>query len=197
MTTNTYTDKELFNRIAEGDEQAFEQLFHAYVPSLYTAIVKIVRTEPVARDIIQEVFLYLWIDRENLVNIDHPQNWIFKIAYNRSYSWLSKKSSVLEEKYGDNQQYENVSDNQLEELLSLHETNRLIQEAIQQLPDQARRIFQLSRENGLKSAEIGEQLGISVQTVRNSLVRSAKTIKAYLADHDIILPMILIYCHFQ
>lgn len=185
-------EKELFSRIAQGDEEAFNTLFHTYVPRLHTIVMKVTRTEGVAKDIIQEVFLYLWIDRESLANVEVPQNWIFKIAYNRSYSWLARQFS-RNRKYNEfMQQNPAEGDDSLEHTVSLNETARLIREATALLPDQARRIFKLSRETGLKAAEVADQLEISVQTVRNSLVRSVKFIKEYLAQHGILLPATLI-----
>lgn len=173
-----------------GDEEAFNQVFHAYVPRLHALIMKITKAEWIVKDIVQEVFLYLWIDREKLGEIETPQNWIFKIAYNRSYSWMARQAA-LDEKKGIIQQ--GTTENSLENLVSLHETTRLIQEAVDLLPAQAKLIFQLSRQSGLKASEVGDQLDISVQTVRNSLVRSVKFIKEHLAKHDIILPTILLY----
>ena len=185
-------EKELFARVAQGDEEAFNTLFHAYVPRLHTLIMKVTRSEGVAKDIIQEVFLYLWMDRESLADVEVPQNWIFKIAYNRSYSWLSRQFS-RNRKYNEFiQQNPAEEDDSLEQTVTLHETARLIREATSLLPHQARNIFQLSRESGLKAAEVAEQLGISVQTVRNSLVRSVKFVKEYLAQHGILLPILLI-----
>ena len=185
-------EKELFLRVAQGDEEAFNTLFHRYVPRLHTLIMKVTRNEGVAKDIIQEVFLYLWIDREALTEVEVPQNWIYKIAYNRSYTWLSKQVS-RNQKYSEFKQQNPIEgDDSLEHTVSLHETARLIQEATSLLPEQARRIFQLSRETGLKAAEVAEQLNISVQTVRNSLVRSVKFIKEYLTQHGILLPALLI-----
>jgi len=185
-------EKELFSRVAQGDEEAFNTLFHLYVPRLHTLVMKVTRSEGVAKDIIQEVFLYLWIDRESLTDVDVPQNWIFKMAYNRSYSWLSRQVS-RNQKYNEfRQQNPAEGDDSLEHTVSLHETARLISEATSLLPEQARRIFQLSRETGLKAAEVADQLNISVQTVRNSLVRSVKFIKEYLTQHGILLPAVLI-----
>lgn len=185
-------EKELLSRIAQGDEEAFNRLFHAYVPRLHPLIMKVTRTEGVAKDIIQEVFLYLWMDRESLSEVEVPQNWIFKIAYNRSYSWLARQFS-RNRKYSEfQQQNPAVGDNSLERTVALNETARLIHEATALLPEQSRKIFQLSRETGLKAAEVAEQLGISVQTVRNSLVRSVKFVKEYLAQHGILLPALLI-----
>ena len=185
-------EKELLLRVAQGDEEAFNTLFHAYVPRLHTLIMKVTRSEGVAKDIIQEVFLYLWIDRESLAEIEVPQNWIFKMAYNRSYSWLARQAS-RNRKYSEfRQQNPAEGDDSLEHTVFLNETARLIREATVLLPEQARKIFQLSRETGLKAAEVAEQLGISVQTVRNSLVRSVKFVKEYLAQHDILLPALLL-----
>ncbi|WP_205513409.1 RNA polymerase sigma factor [Longitalea arenae] len=185
-------EKELFSRVAQGDEEAFNTLFHAYVPRLHTLVMKVTRSEAVAKDIIQEVFLYLWMDRESLADIGVPQNWIFKIAYNRSYSWLARQMS-RNQKYSEFKlQHPAEGDDSLEHTVSLNETARLIHEATALLPEQARKIFQLSRETGLKAAEVADQLEISVQTVRNSLVRSVKFIKEYLAQHGIVLPALLI-----
>lgn len=182
----------LFSRIAQGDEEAFNSLFHLYVPRLHTLVMKITKSEGVAKDIIQEVFLYLWLDRESLAEIAVPQHWIFKMTYNRSYTWLSKQFS-RNRKYNEFKAQNPVEgDDDLENTVALHETARLIHEATAQLPDQARRIFQLSRETGLKAAEVAEQLHISVQTVRNSLVRSVKFIKDYLAQHGVLLPLLLV-----
>jgi RNA polymerase sigma-70 factor (ECF subfamily) len=185
-------EKELFSRVAQGDEEAFNTLFHAYVPRLHTLVMKVTRSEGVAKDIIQEVFLYLWIDRESLATVDVPQNWIFKIAYNRSYSWLARQFS-RNRKYNEfRQQNATEGDDSLEHTVSLNETARLIHEATSLLPEQARKIFQLSRETGLKAAEVADKLDISVQTVRNSLVRSVKFIKEYLAQNGILLPALII-----
>jgi RNA polymerase sigma-70 factor (family 1) len=185
-------EKELLSRVAQGDEEAFNMLFHTYVPRLHTLVMKVTRSEGVAKDIIQEVFLYLWIDRESLASVEVPQNWIFKIAYNRSYSWLARQSS-RNRKYSEfKMQNPAEGDDSLEQTVSLNETARLVREATALLPEQARKIFQLSRETGLKAAEVADQLEISVQTVRNSLVRSVKFIKEYLAQHGILLPALLI-----
>lgn len=186
-------EKALFARVAQGDEEAFNTLFHAYVPRLHTLVMKVTRSdEGVAKDIIQEVFLYLWIDRESLATVDVPQNWIFKIAYNRSYSWLARQFS-RNRKYNEfRQQNPTEGDDSLEHTVSLNETARLIHEATSLLPEQARKIFKLSRETGLKAAEVADKLEISVQTVRNSLVRSVKFIKEHLAQNGILLPALLI-----
>lgn len=183
-------DKLLFKRIANGEEEAFNILFHAYVPRLHALIMKTTRNEVVVKDLLQEIFFYLWLDRESLATIESPQNWIFKIAYNRIFTWMNRQA-VRSRKEGAVLQY-NSAEHLPEQTVSFRETTRLIQEAVAQLPPQARKIFQLSRDSDLKAAEVASLLGISVQTVRNSLVRSVKHIKDYLNRYNIHLPSILI-----
>lgn len=185
-------DKLLFRLIADGDENAFNTLFHAYVPRLHALIMKTTRNEGVVKDLLQEIFFYLWLDRESLAAIESPQNWIFKIAYNRIYTSMSRQAVRNQKEGALLQQQSATAAYAPEQTVSFRETARLIQEAVAQLPPQARKIFQLSRESDLKAAEVASLLGISVQTVRNSLVRSVKHIKEHLNRCGIPLPSILI-----
>ncbi len=186
-------DKELFARIAEGDEAAFEELYHLYLPELYPVIYTVVRTELVIKDIIQEVFLYLWMDREKLADIDNPRHWIFRITYNRSYTWLKKQ--IARERMARTMQHEQDDHalwNATEETVQFSEAARLVQEAIRRLPAKSQQIYRMSREQGLKPAAIATQMGMSVQVVKNSLYRSGKTIKTILAEQGIIIPLAII-----
>lgn len=187
------TDKELFFLVAEGDEAAFEQLYNKFLPELYTTIFTIVKTETVVKDIIQEVFLYLWMDREKLADVEQPRNWIFKITYNRSYTWLKKQ--IAQERINKkllDEQGELSLFSITEENVHFAEATRIIQEAIYQLPAKSQKIYRLSREEGLKPAAIAQELDMSVQVVKNSLYRSGKTIKSYLADHGIVIPIVIL-----
>jgi RNA polymerase sigma-70 factor (ECF subfamily) len=186
-------DKLLFRRIADGDEDAFNILFHAYVPRLHALIMKTTRNEAIVKDLLQEIFFYLWLNRERLSTIDIPQNWIFKIAYNRIYTWMSRQATRNQKEGMMLQQQPAMAEHAQEQTVSFKETARLIQEAVAQLPPQARKIFLLSRDSDVKAAEVAQQLDISVQTVRNSLVRSVKFIKEYLNKQGIHLPSILIF----
>ncbi|QEC44794.1 RNA polymerase sigma factor [Pseudobacter ginsenosidimutans] len=186
---NTNRDFELFALIAEGDESAFEQLYNLYLPELYPVIFNIVKSELLVKDIIQELFLYLWMDREKLNGVDQPRNWIFKIAYNRSYSWLKKQ--IIRERAAQ-QMSTQEAENATEEAVHFSEASRLVLAAINELPPKSQQIYRLSREAGLKPAVIADQLGMDVQAVKNSLYRSGKALKAALASKGIIVPIALL-----
>lgn len=185
-----YRDRALFSRIAEGDEQAFEELFHIYMPQLYKVIYNLVPAESTVKDLAQEVFLYLWLGREKLAEIEEPQHWIFRIAYNRSFRYLKRQQL---QKTGSGIDIGlPLHTNETEEAVSLAETTRLIRQAIYDLPQQQQRIYNLNRMSGKKPSEIAAELEISVQAVRNSLTRSGKVIREYLIEHGIEIPLIII-----
>jgi RNA polymerase sigma-70 factor (ECF subfamily) len=187
-----HNDKELFALIATGDEPAFENLFHAYVPRLQPLIASIVNSEIVAKDIIQEVFLSLWLNRHKLPDIQEPSNWIFKITYNKSYSFLRRQVVALKANEIITERLGTASLNGTEESLAFAETARVIQQAVQELPERSRTIYKLSREQGLKISEIADDLNISTQSVKNSLYRSGQVIKDHLAKQGIIVPLVLL-----
>ena len=185
------TEVALFALISQGDEVAFEQLFKLYVPQIQPVILQIVRSDAVVKDIVQEVFLHLWLGRDKLREIAEPRHWIFRITYNRSFQYVRKK--LLQDKTNArlSASPESLTHlSQTEDSVDFAETTRLVQAAIACLPPQAKKIYQLNRLSGMRAAEIADQLGISTQSVRNSLTRSGKDIKEYLARHGIIIPLI-------
>ena len=194
MHAHTYNDKELFQQISEGDETAFRRLFHAYVPQLRPLVMHITRTAAITEDIIQETFLKLWISRDKLIDIENPRSWILRIVFHQSFSYLRRQAvhhkaiNIIAAQQPDNEMY-----NSTEETLAYTTVVKLIGTAVQQLPPQAKRIYLLSRENGLKIPEIATKLHISQSTVKNSLVRSLHTIRKSLEASGHLIPAFLIW----
>lgn len=192
-----HTEKELFRLIAAGDEAAFESLFHAYVPRLQPVIVKVVRSEIAAKDIIQEVFLCLWLDRHKLADVEEPRNWIFKIAYNRAYRYLKRQLVARKANEIIHQRLDAAAPNDTEESLAFAETAKMIQQAVHRLPEQSRNIYILSREKGFNITEIATALNIAPQSVKNSLYRSGQFMRDYLAKQGITIPLVLLTYFFR
>lgn len=194
MHVHTYNDKELFQLISEGDETAFRRLFHSYVPQLRPLVMHITKTASITEDIIQETFLRLWISRDKLVDIDNPRSWILRIVFHQSFSWLRRQA--VHHKAMDimaARQPATDTDSSTEETLAYTAMVKLIGTAVQQLPPQAKRIYLLSREKGLKIPEIATALSLSPNTVKNSLVRSLQAIRKYLETSGHLLPALIIW----
>ena len=194
MSNNVlHTELHLFDLISQGDESAFEALFKLYVPQIQPVVLQIVRSETIVRDIIQEIFLQLWLGRDKLSQIEEPRHWIFRIAYNHCFLYL-KRQQLREQAYANVgfEQDHLPHPHDTTDHVDFAETKRLVHQAIAQLGAQSKKIYQLNRVSGMKPGDIAALLNISTQSVRNSLTRSGKVIRDYLTQHGIIVPLILI-----
>jgi len=194
MHNQPYTDTELFRLIAEGDETAFRLLFHRYVPELRPLIMHITKTATVAEDIIQETFLRLWISRDKLAAVEHPRSWLLRIVFYQSFSYLrrqgvhTKAMDVIASRQDAGDMH-----NATEEALAYTQIVHLVEETVQRLPPQARRIYVMSREKGLRIPEIAKELMLSPNTVKNSLVSSLKIIRKRIEQSGHFIPMVILW----
>jgi len=190
MHAHSHSDKDLFRLISEGDENAFRQLFHRYVPELQPLVRHITKTDAVAEDIIQETFLKLWISRDKLAAIENPRSWLLKIVFHLSFSYL-RRQAVHDKAMNKLEEEQQVFTPETD--LAYSTMVKLIADAVAQLPPQAKRIYLLSREKGMKIPEIADELSLSPNTVKNSLVRSLQAIRKHLEQAGHLLPFLLLW----
>ena len=188
LLIETRKEKQLFISLAEGNEAAFRELFHLYMPQLYPMILKVTKIENGAEDILQETFLKVWINRDKLAEIENPRAWILRIAYFQAFTFLRKKAvhQKAMNRLTDNAQL-NLLRSDTEETIAFSSLQTLVRQAVASLPGQPKKIYQLSRDEGLKISEIAEQLNLSEQTVKNTLSRSLKLIREYVVKAGHIL----------
>ena len=180
MTTHSqYDDKALFLMLADGDEQAFTALFHKYTPKLFPFVNKLTRNEQLAREMIQETFLRLWANRANLLSVEEPANWIFKIAANVSITWLRKQSN-RDRLLKSIAMRDELSANTITDKLESKELSLIVHQAVEALPPRRKEIYLLSRQQGLNHQQIAEKLELSATTVANQIGISLKFIRAYI-----------------
>lgn len=191
MHAGPLNDKDLFHQIAEGDETAFRQLFHRYVPELRPLVLHLTKTAAVTDDIIQETFLRLWMNRDQLAAIESPRSWLLRIVFNQSFSFLRKQAvhhkamNVLADDAGAAESHD------ADDAAAYAAMVKQVGVAVSMLSPQAKRIYLLSREHGLKIPEIATQLGISPNTVKNSLVRSLRFIRKHLELSGHLISLLL------
>lgn len=169
----------LFKKIALGDEQAFRLFFHTYTAKLHPFLMAILHSAPVAEDIIQETFLKVWINREELGQMEYPVSWMYRVASNLALTHLRSRAAEVKRlrlaAFSGTHEADDVI-----ESISFKEMQLLITRAIEELPPKRRYIYKLSREEGLTYKEIADKLKISPHTVKNQLVSAFKFIKEYL-----------------
>jgi RNA polymerase sigma-70 factor (family 1) len=178
-TFDADTDLSLFARIAEGNEQAFAQVFHIYTAQLFPAVVKITRSEAEAEEIIQEAFLRLWLHRAELPGIANPGAWLHTVAANLSLTHLRKRARERKRVLAVSETTQGVPEDAGGQL-DVKWMNEIVEQAVAQLPPSRKAVFTLSRIKGMSRREIAETLGVSESTVKNQLTAALKFIQDHL-----------------
>ncbi len=145
-----------------------------------------------AEEITQEIFIKIWRYRESLSGIDQPESYILTIAARHTLDQIRKRLNE-DRMLRRFQTGLKPVHHDPEELLLLKDTAALIQKAVDQLPPQQKSVYQLSRMQGLSYEEIGRELNISPNTVRNHLVKALAAIRIWLEQRD-QLPLFLVCC---
>lgn len=176
LTTTNDRDQTLFQRISEGDEQAFYQFYTEYRPQLRSFALQVTRTDADADDVLQETFMRIWLSRDTLTSIDKPRSWVFTVNARVCLEYVRRK---LSHKKRDSLGGHSAGADPATpfDLAHVNEIAAVIQQTIERMPAQRRRIFRLSRDDGKKPAEIAEILGISNGTVRNVLMTALKEVR--------------------
>ncbi len=188
MTINT-TDQELISLLSKGNQNAFDMLYKRHWADLYKFAFFILRDKEACKDIIQDVFVWVWEHKREL-KVQFPKSYLrsavkFKIAnYIRS-------GNIRESFFEEAAKYDySTSMAGGDEFAELKELNNIIRQAIFNLPAKCREIFMLSREANLSNREIAEQLGISVKTVENQMTIALHRIRTNIDPHLISLLLV-------
>jgi len=184
----------LLAQVAEGDEAAFAVLFKTVLPGLQAAVRKVVQSEEGMKEVIQEAFIRVWMNRDQLAGLDKPVHWIFRVASNECFTYLRKTAlrNKLQDQLAGANEREVSFYTGLDEI-SLKETKTLIYKAVDQLTPQKRLIYQMSRNEGLKTAEIADKLQLSHSHIRNSLSSSLRFIREYLMAAGKVMALMAIF----
>lgn len=174
-----HNERLLFADLAKGDHAAFTQLFHHYTPRLFPFVIRITKSEAIAEEIIQEVFLRLWVNRSSVGDYEQPGAWLFLIASNLSMTHL-RNAANMATKHEQSYVNKNLNDESLTLIMDGKEMESFLEEAVKQLPPKRQQIFRMSRQQGLNHQEIATQLSLSSNTVKDHMVLALKFIRDYL-----------------
>lgn len=177
-----YEEKRLLKQISKGDEKAFRAFYDAYFNHLSAFIYKLCKSTEATEEIIQDVFVKLWVRRHSLSQMDSPEAYIFSMARNKTIDYLRRL--VRDTHFMELLTGQLLTDsNDTEEQLNAKDLRELIEEALSGLSEQKKRIFQLSKEEGLSHDQIAEVMHLSKSTVKNHLSETLRHIRGHLRQH--------------
>lgn len=187
-----YTDDNLVALLQKGDEQAFKSLFEKYGTRLYQFALKYLKDKGDAEDLLNEVFLKIWENRQSLKTNLSFQAYLFTIAYNNIRQRFIKKSR--EEKYIRifTEEYL-VNASKDEDQLDYDSFKETINEIIDLLPPRRKEIFILSYNGELKNEQIAKKLDLSENFVRKQLAIARKFIIDKIRENNRLAGILLFY----
>lgn len=191
MLCNRINEAELFADLAAGNEKAFDAIYRHYSKRLFLYVRKLVKTPELAEELIQEIFVQIWMNRQVFSDVQYPASYMYSIANRQALKYLKKVASD-ERILRSITDYSEFYRNETEEQVNLRESARTISQAVAELPAQRRLIWELSRNEGLSHDQIAERLSISRHTVKNQMVQALKHVRHYLDRRSGVLTELII-----
>lgn len=161
------------------DVKAYEELYYTLFVKLIKFSMYYVHQREVAEEIVSEVFVKCWTNRNNLQHIEFPESYLFIAVKNQSLKYHKKYSNIHLVELEDHQ-FRLVDLADPSKKLEIKELHHTLDKAIETLPMQARMVFRLIKENGLKYKEVAEILEISPRTVQTQLFRAIDKLRQAL-----------------
>jgi RNA polymerase sigma-70 factor (ECF subfamily) len=183
-------DNGLVRLLKKGNVLAFDSLFQVYSPKLYGFALKYLKNETDAEELVQEVFVIVWENRQMLKSELSFKSYLFTIALNKIRKHFNQKATSL--RYIETLNYESeVTDSQLihDNFESVLQQINLI---IEQMPQRRREIFVKSKLEGKSSKEIAVELDITTGTVDNQVSDALRFIRSQLKKENIALLLFVV-----
>lgn len=173
-------------QIQQDNEYAFKQLYQEYYTRVVTFITGIIKRREISKDLAQDVFVNLWLNRKTLDVSRNLQNYLFVASRHAAINYLKKELSVTSEPI-EELHTEIGSDITVEDTLFAREIRLLIEMVVSEMPEQRQRIYRMSREQGVSNEEIASRLGISKRSVENQISLALKEIRQAITVYVILL----------
>ena len=172
----------LQSQVAVGDTHAFRQIFDSLFSNLTKFSFSFVHSKEAATEIVDELFVQLWVKRDDIMKINDLRVYLYTATKNASLNYISKKAKQIELEPYENLQVQMTDLVSPEQIMISKEMLQKIKEAIDSLPPRCKLIFKFVREDGLSYSEVAEILGLSIKTIDSQMVIAVARIRAKLMN---------------
>lgn len=179
-------EQALLCRVAQGDKTAFTELFDRYQAVVYDFALKFLRSKTQAEEIVQQIFMKIWLSREKLPEIENFAAYLNRATRNQSYSVLRSiaAESLRAEALSVVMPREELT---TENDIFFNESSSILRKIVETLPPQRKLVYELCHEEGLKYDEVAEKLNISPGTVHKHMKLALKTIRDHFSEMTLLL----------
>lgn len=170
-------------RLKDGEQRAFIYFYDRFKLPIYRKMLKMIRIEPLAEELTQDVFVRIW-DKRALIDPEQSfKSYLYRIAQHILYDFYRKVAR--DERLQDEiRQVVTDTHNPTDEWLFLKETQHILDQAISSLPEQQRQIYTLCKIEGKSYKEVALELGISVNTISTHMTRASKKIQEFMTKYQ-------------
>lgn len=195
MAQNSNIDeKKLLLELSQGSELAFTNMYNQYKNIVYSTAFRITKSKILSEEAVQDIFLKIWQNRENLSEIDSFENYIYIISRNHLFNSIKKiarETSLITEinqkETGFMDTDSNIKDEQYTTILN---------QIVEQLPPQQQKVYKMAKWDGLSHQKIGEDLGISTETVKKHMAQALKFIRLKISPYMNIFMSLVLFLKF-
>lgn len=168
-------------KLKMGNHLAFNAVYMAYADPMLKFLCSILRDEEDAKEVIQDVFMNLWTNRDNIDPNKNIKNYIYTATKNKAFNILRERNVRFRYMKEEFAFLDDRTDQFTHEQLQSQQIQLLIEAAILKMPPQRRRIFEMSRNQGMSHEKIAAELGITTGTVAQHITAALKSIREVLA----------------
>jgi len=191
-TAATYDEQSILVLVANGQRAAFTRLYATHLTALYKYVFLFTHSKVETEEILQEIFIKVWEQRDKLPAIASFKDYLFRMAKNKLIDTIRHQQirrKALAEIRRTAQDREATTANQCD----YRAYYQVVQKAMEQLPPKRKLIFRMTIENGLSQEEIASQLKISRSVVNKQLYSASRFVRQYLFEHtEISIPLLLL-----
>lgn len=172
-------EKELLLNVANGDEGSFRYLFDKYRNKIYSFSMYLTHSEYLSEEITQEVFMKIWLNRKQLEVVEYFNAYLKTIASHVASNFLKRIANerIILQKIANDA---SLSNEVTEEEIIYNEYQAILEQAIRNLPPQQKKVYFLSRYEGLKQDDIAKMMNLSPHTVKEYMKNAVSSIRKFV-----------------
>lgn len=176
MSVTDLSDEQLLLHLKKGDKQAFTEIYNRYAESLAGFAASKLYNLDDARDILHDLFVKLWEERQTLAINDNLKSYLFAALRYRIIDKIRR--NVTRQEYA--RMLKSMANSYpygIEKNLEAKELQQLLEKSLEELPTRTRQIYRLSRQEHQSITEIAQKLNLSEQTIKNQLTMALKHLR--------------------
>jgi len=176
------SDEELMSLLASGNRDGFDIIFNKYHKRVHSIAMRYLKSETVADEVVQEVFMKLWLERKNINNAASIVGWLCIVAKNNTLNRLKKQAAEWRA-INQLKVIQPQSDDSTQEKLKEADCNNLLATALKTLSENQQKVFKLAREENQSYLQIADHMNISPLTVKTHMSRALSNLKYFFASY--------------